>query len=65
MNEYPKPWRVVESILRSTLAIKIIEIKAADGSTPFPWGAFDNDGRSYAMRLRLAKRVVKAVNAAA
>ena len=64
-SEYPKPWKVYEGKLRPEFPTPIIEIHAADGSVPFTWGAFDNDGRSYAMRLRLAKRVVKAVNQSA
>ncbi len=63
-NEYRAPWKVVEGVLRPQFPTRIIEILASDGSVPFEWKCFDNDGRSYAQRLRLAKRVVKAVNAA-
>jgi hypothetical protein len=62
-SEYPTPWRVVCSLLRPQFPTKIIEVCDAHGHTVLPWSALDDDGRPYAQRLRLARRIVAAVNA--
>ncbi len=58
-----KRWKVYAAGLKPEFPTKIIEIHTVEGETVIPWAGFDNDGhRSYAMRLRIARLIVRLHN---
>lgn len=63
-DKFPTPWSVYTDKLRPSFALKIIEIHDAHGNCVMPWGGFDCMECSYTQKLKLARRIVKAVNAA-
>lgn len=63
-QECPTPWRVLNATLRpKPFDVRIIEIRDANDKAVIPWGGFDSAKGSHASKLRIARRICRAVNA--
>jgi hypothetical protein len=57
------PWHVLNMVLRpKPFDTHIIEIHDADGEIVIPWGGFDQMRGSHTAKLKLARRICRAVN---
>lgn len=64
MAKWPKPWRVYDAKLRpKPFDLRVIEIHDANGKVVIPWGGFDALSASHTAKLKLARQIVRAVNA--
>ena len=63
-SDHPTPWRVLNTTLRlKPYNVRIIEIHDAAGNVVVPWGGFDQMRGSHTAKLKLARRICRAINA--
>jgi hypothetical protein len=61
-KQFRKPWYVYADKLRPQFSTRIVEIQDANGDTVINWGGFDTSEISYKARVKLAQRIVDAIN---
>jgi hypothetical protein len=59
---FKKPWYVYHDQLCSQFKSRIVEIADANGDVVLPWPGFDATGLSHNAQIKLAQRIVDAVN---
>lgn len=62
-RRFKKPWYVYADKLRPQFAARIVKVADANGDVVLPWVGFDATGLSHKAQIKLAQRIVDAVNA--